>query len=101
MRWFITIVLVALLVAIYAPALGHGFVKDDFRWIAAAEVHSPADVARMFSSNVGFYRPLVTLSFAIDRAVWRLDARGYARTNVILLLGNAGLLFLVARRLSM
>ena len=97
----IAILLVALLGAIYAPALGHGFVKDDFRWIAAADVHSPGDVARIFSTNVGFYRPLVTTSFAIDRAVWDLDARGYALTNATLLLANAGLLFLVGRRLSL
>jgi len=97
----IAIVLVVLLAAIYAPALGHGFVKDDFRWIAAADVHSRGDVARIFSTNVGFYRPLVTTSFAIDRAVWRLDARGYALTNATLLLANAGLLFLLGRRVSL
>lgn len=96
-----TVILLALFAAIYAPALGHGFVKDDFRWIAAAEVYSPADVGRMFSTNVGFYRPLVTSSFAIDRAVWGLNAFGYALTNAILLLVNAGLLFLLVRRLSL
>ena len=97
----ITIILVGLLAAIYAPAAGHGFVQDDFRWIAAADVHSPGDIAHIFSTNVGFYRPLVTTSFAIDRAVWRLDPRGYALTNATLLLANAGLLFLVGRRLSL
>jgi hypothetical protein len=97
----IAILLVALLAAIYAPSLGRGFVKDDFRWIAAADVHSPADVGRLFSTNVGFYRPLVTASFAVDRAVWRLDARGYALTNTLLLLANAAALFLICRRLSL
>jgi len=95
----ITILLLALFAGVYAPALGHGFVKDDYRWIASAEVHSPADLARIFSTNVGFYRPLVTTSFAIDRAMWNLDARGYALTNLTLLVANAGLLFLLARRL--
>lgn len=97
---FITII-VALFALIYAPALGHGFVRDDFRWIAAADVHSPSDVARIFSTNIGFYRPVVTLSFAVDRAVWDLDARGYALTNVLLLTADAALLFLLARRLSL
>ena len=97
----ITVVLITLFAAIYAPALGHGFVKDDFRWIASAQVHSPADIVRIFSTNVGFYRPLVTTAFAIDRAVWNLDPRGYALTNVTLLMANAGLLFLLARRLSL
>ena len=64
-------------------------------------MRSPADLARIFTTNVGFYRPLVTTSFAIDRALWNLDARGYALTNVTLLLGNAGLLFLLARVASL
>ena len=87
--------------AIYADALGHGFVKDDFRWIAAADVRSPGDLLRVFSTNVGFYRPLVTLSFAIDRGIWNLDPRGYACTNLMLLVADAALLFVLARRLSL
>jgi hypothetical protein len=94
-------VLAALFAAIYSDALGHGFVKDDFRWIAAADVHSAGDLQRVFATNVGFYRPLVTLSFAIDRGIWNLDPRGYAVTNLILLVADAGLLFVLARRLSL
>jgi len=94
-------VLGAAFAVIYADALGHGFVKDDFRWIAAADVRSPRDLQRIFSTNVGFYRPLVTLSFAIDRRIWNLDARGYAITNLILLVADAGLLFVLARRQSL
>ena len=59
----------ALFAAIYSDALGHGFVKDDFRRIAAADVRSLGDVRRVFSTNPGFYRPLVTMSFAIDRDI--------------------------------
>jgi hypothetical protein len=98
---FAAIGLAAIFTAIYVPALGHGFVKDDFRWIAEAEVHAPDDVRRIFASNVGFYRPLVTTSFAIDRAIWGLDPRGYALTNLLLLLADAGLLFALAARLSL
>jgi hypothetical protein len=76
-------------------------VKDDFRWIAAADIRSPVDLQRVFSTNVGFYRPLVTLSFAIDRGIWNLDPRGYAFTNLILLVADAGLLFVLARRWSL
>lgn len=97
----ITTLLAALLAAIYLPAIGHGFIKDDYRWIAAAEVHSPADVRRIFATNVGFYRPLVTASFAIDRAIWGLDERGYAFTNLLLLAADAALLFLLATRLAL
>jgi hypothetical protein len=95
------LVLAAIFAAIYVPALGHGFVKDDFRWIAAGDVHSPDDLRRIFTTNVGFYRPLVTSSFAIDRAAWGLDPRGYAFTNLLLLAADAALLFLLATRLSL
>ena len=94
-----TILLAALFGAIYVPALGHGFVKDDFRWMTSADVRSPDDVLRIFATNDGFYRPLVTASFAMDRAIWNLDPRGYALTNLVLLIADAGLLFLFARRL--
>lgn len=97
----ISVVLAALFAAIYAPALGHGFVTDDFRWIEAADVHSPDDMRRIFATNVGFYRPLVTTSFAVDRALWQLDPRGYALTNVVLLCADASLIVLLARRLSL
>jgi hypothetical protein len=99
--WVVGLVLAAVFAAIYADAFGHGFVKDDFRWITAADVHSAGDLQRVFSTNLGFYRPLVTLSFAIDRGIWSLDPRGYALTNLILLVADAGLLFVLARRLSL
>jgi hypothetical protein len=38
----------------------------------AADVRSAGDLHRVFSANVGFYRPLVALSFAIDRGIWNL-----------------------------
>ena len=97
----VAVVLAAIFAAIYADGLGRGFVKDDFRWIAAADIHSAGDLQRIFATNVGFYRPLVTLSFAIDRGVWNLDPRGYAFTNLMLLVADAGLLFALARRLSL
>jgi hypothetical protein len=99
--WVVAIVLAAVFTAIYADALGHGFVKDDFRWIAAADVHSVGDAQRVLSTNVGFYRPLVTLTFAVDRGLWTLRPLGYAFTNLILLMANAGLLFVLARRVSL
>ena len=98
---FAALALAAVFAAIYADALGHGFVKDDFRWMTAADVHSIGDLQRIFATNVGFYRPLVTVSFAIDRGLWSLDPRGYAVTNLILLVADAGLLFVLARRLSL
>jgi hypothetical protein len=93
--------LAAIFAVIYQPALGHGFVKDDFHWIAAAAVRTPADIVRIFASNTGFYRPLVTLSFALDFAIWALNPRGFAFTNLLLLVIDAALLFRLGRLLAL
>lgn len=92
------VALTAIFCIVYLPALGHGFVKDDYRWIEASQVHAPADLGHLFTTNVGFYRPLVSASFAIDYASWGLDARGYAATNLLLFFVDLFLLFALARR---
>ena len=98
---FAVVILFALLSAIYLPDLGHGFVKDDYRWITASRVQSLPDLAHLYTTNVGFYRPLVSTTFAVDQAIWGLNPAGYALTNVVLFLADAVLLFLLASRLSL
>jgi hypothetical protein len=93
--------LVAVLLAAYLPDLGHGFIKDDFRWIHDGRSDSLADLASLFAANVGFYRPLVTVSFAADYAVWDLNPFGYGLTNLLLLVADAALLFALARRFGL
>ena len=48
---------------------------------------------------LGQWMPLTWLSWAIDFTLWGLDPVAYHRTNVLLHAANAGLLFLVARRM--
>jgi hypothetical protein len=50
---------------------------------------------------VGFYRPLVSVSFAADHALWGLEPFGYGLTNLLLLLADTILLFALARRLGL
>jgi hypothetical protein len=79
--------LVLLLVAIYGFDIGHGFVKDDFAWIASSRVRHPHDVVRFFTDPAsGFYRPLVAVSFAIDELLFGLAPRPYAFTNLAIFL---------------
>ena len=70
--------------AVYCPDVGRGFVKDDFTWIRAAKgaIAQPADL--IVPREPGFYRPLVTASFALDYASHRWQPRGYGWTNVAL-----------------
>jgi hypothetical protein len=80
------LLLVLYLCAIYAPSAGHGFIKDDFGWIASSSLTSPRDVVRVFASNVGFYRPAVSLTFGLNRLMFGLAPVGYGLTNLALVL---------------
>jgi hypothetical protein len=83
--------------AIYLPDIGHGFISDDYRWIVESRVESVWDAIGLLGKNIGFYRPLVSLTFAADYAVWEANAFGYALTNLLLLGAAAVLLFALAR----
>ena len=93
--------LAAAFAAIYIPELGHGFVRDDFEWIENSRLASSTDLARIVSRTPGFYRPLVSLTFSADHAIWDLNPRGYAATNVVLFALVAGLIYRVARTLEL
>jgi len=93
--------LVVAFAAIYAPDLGHGFVRDDFEWMESSHIASTSDLARIFTHAPGFYRPLVSLTFSADYAIWDLNPRGYAATNVVLFALVAGLIYRVARTLGL
>lgn len=93
------VLLAAAFLAIYLPGLGHWLIKDDYAWIAQSTIGHPADVLRLFAgAPSGFYRPLVALSFGLDRLAFGLHPLGYALTNLLLVLSAAALLLVVARR---
>jgi hypothetical protein len=96
-----TIVLVAIVLAIYGPGVGKGFVKDDVVWVGANHVTSWSDVHAMLLRTDGFYRPAVAATFALDRASYGLEPFGYGLTNLALLLFGAGALAYLAASLGL
>jgi hypothetical protein len=87
---------------IYLPDLGHGFVSDDFGWIAQSSVRSVHDAIALFrTAPSGFFRPMVSLSFAANRHICGLDSRCYGMTNFCLAIGCAIGVGLLARRLAL
>jgi hypothetical protein len=83
-------------IVIYYPALKAGFLLDDFLHvdIAARAFHGDAhDLLANFTSNwagsdlMKSYRPLVSMSFALDYFFWHAHSSGYHLTNIILLMG--------------
>jgi hypothetical protein len=70
--------------AVYCPDVGRGFIKDDFTWIRAAQAATARPATLIRQSDPGFYRPIVTLAFAVDRAVHGWKPRGFGWTNLAL-----------------
>ena len=87
-------VLVALLaVAPYATTLGHGFAYDDFSEVVGNElIRSPGNLAQIFSTSAWkgageenpIYRPLTTVTYAVNYALAGLTPFGYHLANVLL-----------------
>jgi hypothetical protein len=95
------LIVTAIFLVIYLPGVGHGFISDDFRWIVESRASSVGDLFALFGKNVGFHRPVVSLSFAADYALWGTNAFGYGLTNLGLCLASAAMLWLTARRIGL
>jgi hypothetical protein len=95
----VAVVLTFALGLIYGPSLGHGFVKDDFVWIAHSQMRASNDVRRFFEQSGDFFRPLVGLSFGLNRIVSDLHPFGYGAVNFALVWASALALALLARAL--
>ena len=98
----------ALTALAHSPALGGDFVWDDHQLIEEQRIvrelqplqayfansfwSSPYDEAR------GFFRPLVTLSYALEWRLWDGAPAGFHATNLLLHLLNCMLVFAIARK---
>jgi|SRR5881227_855667 len=90
--------LVALTLAAYAPALQAGFIWDDDSYVTANPTLQSLDGLRRIWLEPGAvpqYYPLTFTSFWIEHHLWGLQPLGYHLTNVLLHTLNALLLWLV------
>lgn len=95
-----TAILLTALCLAYLPMVGHGFVKDDVVWIARSGL---ADVGMWWrGAPTGFFRPVVSLSFGLNRFACGVGHSWcYGATNFALLLACAAGVFALARALSL
>lgn len=84
----------------YLNALHNPFVYDDYHTVVAnASIGRLTDLRAIVLHDVT--RPLVNLSYAIDRAVTGTGPFGFHLTSVLLHMLNVGLLFALTRRLAL
>jgi len=88
---------IGLFLVIYGIHAGHGFVQDDYTWVLHSRSRSLADLAQLFVRDNGFYRPVVSMSFAVNEWLFGAAPRGYGLTNVALALACAGAILGLAR----
>ena len=104
-RWG-ALVVAFLVVLLYLPALGNGFVNwdDDIYVYANPQVRSlaPSSLLRAFThthASSGNWHPLTMVSHAVDYAMWGLRPWGHHLTSILLHGWNAALVVLLAVRL--
>ena len=101
-------VLIAAAFLVYANSLDNSFVWDDEALVLGnPAIRSPVSVPRLFTARLfpeipggNFYRPVQSLSYAIDYSLWRLDPFGYHLTNILIHAGNAVLVYLLLLALT-
>lgn len=97
----ITLLLIAGAV-VYANTLPHGFVWDDeILVVNNPSIRSLREIPSIFTARLfhgmrgNFYRPLQTLSYALDYSAWGLRPLGFHLSNVVIHLLNAVLVYLI------
>ncbi len=89
-------------IVLYWPALGAGFVGDDFMILHRVRgLEHAHDVLRFFRGEFfEYYRPLGFVSHALDWTIAGQNAREFHLTNILLHLVNTTLVLLIGRSLS-
>ncbi len=103
--WAIAVALIA--IGIYANTMSAPFIYDDFGYIVHNDQIRDGDkLIRVFvlpypadRPQLGLYRPVTILSYALDASVGGLEPKTFHRTNVLLHAGTCVLVLLLLLRL--
>jgi len=109
-RWVPYSAVAILAAAVYIPTLTFGFVFDDVALVVQNQfLREPWSAARAFTHHfwhgtpggTGYYRPIVTASFALNGRLLGWGPAGFHLFNVLLHAANVCLLLLLLRRLRL
>lgn len=90
--------LVVLVAAVFANSLGNGFVFDDVDLVVRdGRIRDLTAVGTFLGDS---YRPIRTISYAVDFAIWGLNPTGFRLTNLVVHAVNVVLAMLVVRRMT-
>ena len=103
------LILIGVTCLVYFPSLFNQFVWDDEQFVYKNQYVINFDLPKIFTTNTiagagqlsDYYRPLTTLSFALDHALWQLTPFGFHLTSISLHLAAGIILFLLLRELGL
>lgn len=103
--WQYLLTLIAATFLVYLPSFGNQFIWDDEQFIYRNQYVQDFNISKILTTNTiagagensNYYRPLTTLSFAIDYQLWGDSVAGFHFTNTLLhsLAGIMLFLFLI------
>ncbi|MFC1671801.1 tetratricopeptide repeat protein [Planctomycetota bacterium] len=107
----IFLIIAAIGIIVYANSFQNEFVwDDDYLVLYNTQVQDPSlkNALDLFGHNLAkhgqdvtsFYRPIQELSYMMDFSIWGFEAVGYHLTSLLLHIGVAFVLFLIAAQLS-
>ncbi len=95
-------VLILIGLVVYADSLPNSFVWDDENLVLGnPAIRSLPALPELFTGGIfigikgNFYRPLQSLTYAADYAVWGLNPLGYHLTNILIHIINAILVYFI------
>lgn len=99
------LIVALVIVIVYVPALGCGFVHfDDLDYVVNNQAIRALDlrlIKTAFTERyLGYVIPLTEISYALDYRLWGLNPVGYHLTNMVLHALNGAMVVLLAHRLA-
>ena len=99
--WHWGLILFALVVAVYLPVWGAGYIWDDDQVLTANPVIvGPGELADIWTTKAADICPLTLTTFWLEHAIWGLTPLPYHVVNVLFHAGAAVALWQVLRRLA-
>ncbi len=103
-KLLISLLIASVVCATHINTLKNGFIWDDEEMVVGNPmIHSLHNIDQIFGSGPfsekwwtsRFYRPIQTLTYAIDYSIWELDPTGYHLTSVLIHTTSAVLVFIL------
>lgn len=103
--WYQVFLLAIFILILFAPSIsGEISIVDDRLMIDSILNDSSFSLKQIFFPQIydaGYYRPLIGLSYYLDKELWLLDGRMMHLENVLLHLLNVALVFFLARGVTL